>query len=145
MNTNTKLSLMDEVLMRASEQLGDITPHVMAVYYRSHPEALAHFERLAFGKRAQLEGIMVENSVYCLMKWLEERSEVEILLSGSLIHHEETLKLPPDLYMDFIDATAAVVSATIPKECASQHAVLYEVCGELRSIVDSAAARRLPA
>lgn len=138
------LQLIEEIFLRASEQLGDVTPHVMDLYYRAHPEVLECFERLSYGKRAQLEGIMVENSVYCLMRWFEDPSEVEILLSCSAVHHEETLKLSPVLYLDFIDATAAVIASTIPDASISHHAVLREACGGLHAVVDSAVAMRLP-
>lgn len=136
MQNTEKAALVDNILMRAAEHIGDITAPAMAVYYRRHPEAQAAFEAHGLGSRAHLEGMMIENSVYCLMNWVNSPGEIEILLGGSVPHHNDTLQVPPDWYGALIEATAEVIAATIPAENNAELAVWNEVRRDLRGVID---------
>lgn len=135
MNTAEKAALVENILTRAGELIGDVTPAVMEIYYRQHPEALAAFEAHGLGKRSHLDGMMIENSLHCLMHWLQSPGEVEILLSGSVPHHRDTLQVTPQLYSDFLETTAEVIARTIPPKNTTEATVWNEVRGELHDVV----------
>lgn len=135
MNTAEKTALIEAILIRAAEQIGDITAPAMEKYYRRRPEALAAFEAHGLGRRAHLEGMMIENSVHCLMHWVDSPGEIEILLGGSVLHHNDTLHVPPEWYSDLIEATAEVVTTTIPTEHTDELAVWNEVRNDLRDVI----------
>ena len=110
MNTAEKSALIEEILMRAAEQVGDITAPAMDAYYRRYPEVKAAFEAHGLGKRTQLEGQMIENALHCLMHWFESPGEIEILLIGSVLHHNDTLHVSTDWYGDLIETTAEIIA-----------------------------------
>jgi len=122
-----KLALLDVSLMRAAEQLGDITDPVMARFYDRHPDALASFEKHGLGDRHKLEGQMVENTLFCLMNWLERPREIEIIFYGSVPHHEETLGVKSAWYGAMIDAAIDVIAATIEPGNAAEQALWAEL------------------
>ncbi len=135
METAEKAALVEETLSRAAEKIGDVTPAVMEIYYRRHPEALAAFEAHALGKRSHLEGQMVENSLHCLMHWVQSPGEIEVLLSGSVPHHRDTLHVPPEWYSAFIEATADVIAQTIPAHHTTEIAVWDDVRDALHKVI----------
>src|SRR5690625_6177142 len=105
MTSTERTALVEQTLLRAAERLGDVTAPVLAAYYQRVPESKAAFEHHAGVNRSQLEGEMVENSLYCLMSWFESPGEIEMLLAGSVPHHEETLRVPPHWYEELLEAT----------------------------------------
>lgn len=71
MDHSTETDLLNAILERGAEQLGDITPLVMERFYRRFPEARETFRTLGAAYGAQLEGEMIERTLHCLMNWLE--------------------------------------------------------------------------
>ncbi|MCK9563407.1 MAG: hypothetical protein M0R02_11900 [Bacteroidales bacterium] len=136
MSNDSKLTLVEGILMRAAEQLGDVTQPAMEHYYRRNPEVRAAFDHHCVGNRPQLEGEMIENALYCLMYWFESPGEIEILLGGSVPHHNDTLDVPPHWYSELIDSTAAVIAATIPAANTEELAVWEELRSDLRKLID---------
>jgi len=136
MNTAEKSALIEEILMRAAEQVGDITAPAMDAYYRRYPEVKAAFEAHGLGKRTQLEGQMIENALHCLMHWFESPGEIEILLIGSVLHHNDTLHVSTDWYGDLIETTAEIIAETIPADNTAELAVWNEVRSGLRAVID---------
>ncbi|MFA5632615.1 MAG: hypothetical protein WC997_13985 [Porticoccaceae bacterium] len=140
MDTAEKMEIVEKILSRAADQLGDVTTPSMENYYRRFPDAGAAFENHSrHGDRAQLEGLMIENSLYCLMYWFESPSEIKIMLEDSVPHHDETLHVTPEWYKELIDATAEVIATTIPRENNQELAVWNELRNDLRTLIDSAA------
>lgn len=137
MNAREKQAVVDRILARAAEQLGDITGLAMARYYDNCPDAKAAFEAHAFGNLARLEGMMIENSLYCLMYWFDSPGEIEIMLGESVLHHNDTLNVPPAWYRDLIEATAEVIAETIPANNASELATWEELRRDLQGLVDN--------
>ena len=135
MGSADRLALVEQGLTRAAEQIGDTTAPAMALYYARYPEAKAGFQEHCLGNRPLLEGQMIENALYCLMYWFETPGEVEILLMGSVQHHEETLHVPPSWYSGLIAATADIVIDTIPAENIEEQRVWRQLRDELDSIV----------
>ena len=136
MNSTEKTVVIEDILMRAAEQSGDIAPAVMEIYYRRHPAAKASFEKHCLGQLAQLEGQMVENSVHCLMNWVESPSDIQIMLNDSVPHHNDVLQVPPAWYNDLIEVTAEVIEQTIPQANTAELAVWREVRTALRNVID---------
>lgn len=139
METADKRVLLETSLERAAEEIGDITKPVIDLFYTRFPNSREAFERLWPNHRANLEGEMVEQTLYCLMQWLDSRDEIEIILSGSVPHHNTTLQVPPQWFGGLIDATADVITATIPADRADEQAVWQELRAGLRQIVNQSA------
>lgn len=135
-----KAALIEDIMFQAAEQLGDITELAMKRYYARFPDAVELFERLSIGERLQLEGRMVENTVFCIMRWFESPFEVKVLLSESLQHHEETLEVIAQWYIELIDVVADIIRETIPETNTRQHAVFQEVLEALHQVTRDAAA-----
>lgn len=136
MNREAKAALVERVLTRASEQLDDVAETAITSFYRRFPEARASFETHGLGRRGQLEGLMIENSLHCLMYWFESPGEVEILLEGSVPHHTDTLDVPPQWYAELLDATAGVIATTIPASEVSEGELWQQLRQALRAIVE---------
>ncbi len=132
-----KLELVEQILARAAEEIGDITAPVMSLYYQRLPDARAHFESHARSNLAQLEGEMVERALYCLMIWFESPGEIKVMLSDSVPHHQETLQVPPRYYRELINTTADVIEGCIPDENSDEMATWCELRQELRRIVEN--------
>jgi len=130
---------VDAILMRAAEQVGDLTQPAMAGFYLRFPEAKPVFDEFNRGWMGQLEGQMIENSVYCLMRWCEAPGEIEVMLLGSVSHHQATLHVPADWYGGLIEATAEVVGDTIPVENAAEQKVWAALRGDLRALIERCA------
>lgn len=79
---------------------------------------------------------MVERALYCLMYWLECPGEIEILLNGSVLHHNDTLHVPPEWYSGLIDATAGAIVATIPRQNALELRLWEELRLDLRGVIE---------
>jgi len=131
-----KKRLLEQGLERVVELVGDITQPTMERYYRRYPAARGAFERLWAGNRAQLEGEMVERALYCLMYWFESPGEIEIMLGGSVLHHNDTLQVPPEWYSGLIDAAIDVIEETIPPGHGGERAVWAELRRELGGLVE---------
>jgi hypothetical protein len=131
-----KMALVEQTLTRTAERLGDITGPVMAHYYQLFPQALEAFEAHSQGDRSRLEGEMVERALYCLMYWFESPGEIEILLSGSVIHHNDTLQVPPSWYNELISATADTIIGTIPAKNTEELALWEELRSDLQEVID---------
>ena len=79
---------------------------MIAAFYERFPEAQAAFDRLSLGKRARLEGEMVEQALYCLMTWFECPGEVTGELMTSVPHHKQTLEVRPECCEGYLAAAA---------------------------------------
>lgn len=135
MEIEQKKALLDASLERAAEQVGDITPPVMELFYSRYPQARQRFEELCAGNLAQLEGEMVEQAVYCLMTLLDSPGEVEFILWNSVPHHSDTLHVPPEWYTGLIDATFDIIASTIPADETAELAVCDELRSQMRAFV----------
>lgn len=143
MELSGKIELRDAGLLRAAEQIGDITAPAMELFYSRYPDALESFEIHGLGNRRQLEGMMVENTLFCLMYWFESRLEVEILLANSVPHHEGTLAVYGEWYAGLVDAVVDVVTAATPADESAAHAVWDELRAALRSFIERSVPQRL--
>ena len=114
MTDETTKALVNAVLERAAEDLGDITEAVLERYHASYPQARACFMHHEPHDFAKLEAEMVSEALYCLMKWPESPGEVEIILLTTVPHHADTLAVPPDLFGGLITAVSETVAASIP-------------------------------
>ena len=139
MDLDQKKALLDASLERAAEKLGDITPHVLALYYRRHPDAEHYFDSLISGGRARLEQQMVDQVLYCLMEWHASPTQIKIILLEAVPHHAEVLHVRPQLFSELIIAVCDTLIATIPARETAELAVWAELREALTSGVDHAA------
>lgn len=134
-------ALLEAILMRAADQLGDLTIPVMARFYQKFPEALAAFEHHGLGKRERLEAEMVETVLYSVMTWIERPIEVAIMLYGSVPHHRNTLHVRPEWYRGLINALVDLLDGTIPVGAVAEVRLLTEIrAGLLEAIAEALAA-----
>jgi len=134
MAPSSKMQLLDTIMERACDILGDVTPHVFNLYYVTFPEARAHFVKHARSKCGQLEGQMVEQILYCLMEWPESPEQVKIILLDCGPHHVETLDIPPGLFCGLIDAVCNVIDKTIPQQEEDEKALWKSIHNDVRAV-----------
>lgn len=137
-------ALINAVLERAAEQLGDITRPAVDLCYSRHPESRALFHALDVHNPERLEGAMVEQSLYCLMYWTESPGEVEIVLMTTIPHHIETVGVSADLFTQFFEAVCDVVAGTIPEGEEAQRQAWEDQRAELLGVMASSAAYARP-
>ena len=135
MSTTEKHALIGAVLESAAERLGDITRPVADLSYTRNPEMRALFKALDPARPERLEGIMVEQAVYCLMYWPEAPGEVETVLLTTIPHHVETVGVSVDLFVRFFEAVCDVVAGTIPPEETAQVQAWEDQRGELLALM----------
>lgn len=135
MEPGQKLAMVEDILFRAAEHIGDITEPVMENFYKRSEGGRELFE-LHSRHMNQLEGLMVEQSVYCLMQWFKSPLEIEILLHDTVPHHRETLNIPTSAYKDLLIATADIIGGSIPAENGTEKAVWNELREQLLEAVE---------
>ncbi|MCK9543263.1 MAG: hypothetical protein M0R03_14675 [Novosphingobium sp.] len=135
-----KAELLEAVLMRAAETLGDLTGPTMGLFYERYPDALAAFEHHGFGKRERLEADMVDTALYCVMTWLERPAEVAIMLYGSVPHHRNTLKVHTEWYRGLLSSLIDLVAGTVPAGAATDAALVEDIRAGLFGAIDEALA-----
>lgn len=131
--------LLEGILQRAADRLGDLRPAVMARFYGRFPAARAIFETESAGHREKLEGDMVEQTLYCLMTWVERPTEIRIVLQSTVPHHEAALHVPESLFGGFVDAVVETIASTIPDEAAREQALLASIQAGLHQATAEAA------
>jgi hypothetical protein len=136
MDVDEKIRLLEVGLARAADLIGDVTAPAMERFYSSYPDARESFKEHGGANARQLEGEMVERTIYCLMDWLERRAEVEILLFQSVPHHIDTLNVRTEWYRGLIDAVIDVIAATIPPENNAELTVWNEIRHELGDMIE---------
>lgn len=137
---SARMALLETVLTRAAEQLGDLTAPAVQLFYRRFPEALAAFEHHGLGKRERLEAEMVETALYSVMTWVERPIEVSIMLHGSVPHHRNTLHVRPEWYSGLLNSLIDLLAGTIPAGRANEEALIADVRrGLLATIAESLA------
>ena len=136
MDSPVKLQLLTDSLERCAESLGDITPAVMKTYYQSFPEAFERFNTLYPNEHERLEGEMVEQVLFCLMRWYESPMEIKITIMSTVFHHIETLKVDAAMFTGLITAVCDTVVGTIPADKPEELAVWEELDAILASLVE---------
>lgn len=139
-----KLLLLDGSLERAAEVLGDITPRVMARFYETYPQARDAFEYHSAGKREKLEALMVDNSLYWAMNWLDRPTEICIQLGSSVPHHEDTLKVTVPWYRGLLESVIDVIAETIPADCPAELELWKQIRLELGTMIEDSRSTYAP-
>ncbi len=131
MTWEVEQALVEATLHRAADQLGDITRPVIDLYYARHPDARAQFQLHDQHKPERLEGEMVEQAVYCLMRWYERPGEIEIVLVTTIPHHIETLGISAEHFTNLMEAVFDTIGATIPCSALDELATWRSLRGTL--------------
>ena len=142
MNNNEKLAVLEEILCRAAEQLGDITPIVLERFFARSPGSKALFDHHGGQNSKRVQADMVESVLYCLMVWFERRTEIEIMFGHTVPHHE-MLNISPDDFAGLLASTMEVIEQTIPASNTTQQAVWAELKTDLLALVSSSSLAEL--
>jgi hypothetical protein len=135
--TRDRSDLAQASLERLAEVGGDITRPVLDAYYARHPDARASFEHHGLGETAVLEGRMVAESMYLLLTWIEDPATARIDHGTAIVHHNDSLDIPPRWYLGLVDAALEVLLHTIPAAASDERALWLAVRDEFASFVES--------
>ena len=80
---------------------------------------------------------MVSESIYLLLRWVEEPAAVRIDQASTIVHHNDTLKVGPRWYMGLIDAVVAIVLETVPAQASPEREAWLAIRSEIAAFVDS--------
>lgn len=131
MNTDEKRTLIERCIEIAAETVGDITRPVIEHYYRNYPGIAPIFDELSYGEPEQLEGSMVETTLYCLMMWYERPVEIRTMLAETVPHHSHTLNVPLDAQVGFLESVVAIIAGSLPVTASAERNALEELRDEL--------------
>ena len=134
--TIDRKALVHEGLNRLAEERGDITAEVLERYYASQPAARQSFERHGLNDVAGLEARMVSESVYLLLRWVEEPAAARIDQATTIVHHNDTLDIGPRWYMGLIDAVLDILLEAA-NEKPGEHAAWLAIRAEIARFIDS--------
>ena len=144
MEREVALELVTATLERAADQLGDITGRVIDLYYSRHPTVHERFEFHDPCRPDRLQGTMVEQVLFCMLRLHESPGEVEIILMTTIPHHIETLGVSGELFDDLLVATTEVVAGTIPAEAEDERRAWNELVQSLLEICATGATYARP-
>lgn len=130
--------LLESILQRAADELGDITTRVMALHYSRQPRAQAVFSEQASGELSQLEANMVDQALYCLMTWLDRPAEVEVMYMDAVSHHQY-LGIPLSVFIDLQTAVVEVVAGVIRESETEARRLMQRVAAGLVGAIENAA------
>lgn len=134
--TQDRIDLATRSLTRLAEQRGDVTRPVIETFYRHHPDARASFEHHGLGQTAELEGRMVAESVFLLLHWVEDPATARIDQGTAIVHHNDTLLIPPRWYLGLVDAALEVLFETLPADASDERALWLAVRGDYAAFVE---------
>ncbi len=132
-----RATLVRERLERLAEERGDITAEVLERYYAAQPDARQSFERHGLSDIAGLEARMVSETVYLLLRWVEEPGAVKIDQATTIVHHNDTLDIGPRWYMGLVDAVIDILleaAVDRPDERAAWRAIRSEIARFIDSL-----------
>jgi hypothetical protein len=118
MANSDKLQVLESILERAADELGDITPLVMADFYSLHPGSRELFGHHGGQNVGRMEADMVESALYCLMTWFDRPAEIEIMFTHTIPHHE-MLNIPVEQFAGLLESTIRVLGATLATDDSS--------------------------
>jgi hypothetical protein len=130
-------ALVRESLKRLADERGDITAEVLDRYYRAQPDARGSFERHGLNDIPGLEARMVSESVYLLLRWVEEPVAARIDQATTIVHHNDALDIGPRWYMGLIDAVLDILLEAAeerPEELATWQAIRTEIARFIDSL-----------
>lgn len=132
-----KTVLMEAALECVVESIGDIMPVVIKEYYSRYPEGEASFKHHGFDGHIRLAESMVDSVLYCIIGWVDNRREVESVISDTVPHHR-SLKIPHELLVSLLDVTLGVLLSGIPDEQQDARELLESVGEEIRAEINKA-------
>src|SRR5690606_9163619 len=132
-----KQARLDAILEHTAETLGDIAPLVLARFYHRHPDARQAFRDHGYDKVERLEREMVDSALYCLMLWYERPSEIEILLSEAVPHHQY-LNIPATFFSGLQEAVLDVIGSALDATDVAARELIAELKQQLVAVIAAA-------
>lgn len=131
-----RIELAERSLTRLADQRGDVTDPVLQAFYARHPDARASFEHHGLGQMRDLEGRMTAESVFLLLQWVEDPATARIDQGTAIVHHNDTLLVPPRWYLGLVDAALEVLLETVPADATDERDLWLAVRGEFAAFVE---------
>ena len=132
-----RMALAETSMARLAEQKGDITAPVLERYYRHMPDARTSFIHHGLGNQAELEGRMVAETVFLLLRWAENPAIAKIEQGTTIVHHQDTLVIGPHLYIGLIDAVLGELLETIPPGAQDERELWLTIRAEIAGFIES--------
>jgi hypothetical protein len=129
-------ALLEQILERAAEVLGDITPATLELYYARYPLARQAFVEHGCGYTQRLELEMVDSALYCLMIWFVRPLEVDIIYSDAVPHHE-LLNIPAAFFAGLQEALVDVIDQTLASTDSESKTLLAQMKNQMISLINS--------
>ena len=136
MTKSEKQAILEEILYRAADETGDLTPVVMKRFYEGFPESRSLFEHHGGKNCRRMEADMVESALYSLMTWYESPAEIEIMFGHTIPHHE-LLNIPVDIFDGLLTITLAVIEESLDPTNRDHREVWRELEISLHGLVKS--------
>lgn len=128
--------IVEEIFEQVAETLGDITKPVMQRAYEAFPEAKQSFKQHGLGEKlSDLEAVMVEQTLYCVIGWVESPGASKVTLDTTVPHHAETLNVPLPFFWSIFTALFDLVKASIPAADKKKIEVLTALQAEIEDYV----------
>jgi hypothetical protein len=134
--TTDRAALAHASLERLAEERGDITADVLSRYYAAQPDARQSFERHGLSDVSGLESRMVSESVFLLLRWVDEPFAAKIDQATTIVHHNDTLDIGPRWYMGLVDAVLDVLLEAAGERPEEQE-MWRSIRGEIARFIDS--------
>lgn len=131
-----RAALAHASLERLAEERGDITAEVLARYYAAQPDARQSFERHGLTDVSGLETRMVSESVFLLLRWVEEPLAARIDQATTIVHHNDTLDIGPRWYMGLVDAVLDILLEAA-EDRPDEREMWQSIRGEIARFIDS--------
>lgn len=131
-----RAELAETSMTRMAEAKGDITEAVLERYYRQLPEAQASFAHHGLGNTAELEGRMVAETAFLLLKWAESPAVAKVEQGNTIVHHQDTLVVGPQFYIGLIDAVLYELFETIPADAREEHELWLAIRAEIAAFIE---------
>ncbi|QPC97860.1 hypothetical protein [Qipengyuania soli] len=132
-----RVTLAERSLQRLADERGDVTGEMIDAYYRRHPDARASFEHHGLGHTHELEARMATEALFLLLQWVESPPTARIDHGTAIVHHNDTMLIPPRWYLGLVDAALEILFETIPADCDDEREMWLEVRQEFASFVES--------
>lgn len=80
---------------------------------------------------------MVAESIFLLLRWVEDPSATRIDQGTTIVHHNDTLEIGPRWYMELVDAVLHVLLKSIPPDHDAERILWLGVRDDIASFIDS--------
>ena len=85
-----EMQLLETILERAAEELGDVHPQIIRYFFSQCPEAEEVFTQHGGIHRIAMQNAMIDWGMYCLLCWLDNVGEAKNALTDAAHRHKSS-------------------------------------------------------